>query len=189
MRTEKGCAGYIQNQQRIRTIRTVILFAVVFAVFGTGMFLNNGDRRNIFSIIAAVLCIPAAMSAVSMIMMLIRKPVASSFAESVRKQAGDACVLMELYVTTTDQGLYIHAAVIRDDQMAAYAPDSRSASVFAACSSYIRKALNQVCGPVDVFITGNLEEFQSKVSELASEKTEYPELQDEIAQTLLSLSL
>ena len=189
MKAEKGNAGYVKYQQRVRTIRTVILFAVVFAVFAVGLLLHDGDRRNIGSIAAAILCIPAAMSAVSMIMMLLRKPVSSSFAEDMRKRAGDARLLMELYVTTSEHGLYLHAAVIRDNQVAAFAPDARSAAAFQVVAAHLRSALNQACGPVEVWITGNLAEFCEKTDILAEEQTQYPELQEEIAQTLLSLSL
>ena len=189
MKTEKGSAGYVKYQQRVRTIRTVILFAVVFAVFIAGLVIYGGDRRNICSIAAAVLCIPAAMSAVSMIMMWMRKPVSESFAEEVRKLAGDARVLMELYVTTSEHGLYLHAAVIRDGRVIGYAPEARSAAAFHSVSAHIRKALEESCGPVEVTITRNFEEFREQTDELAALQTENPELQDEIAQVLLSLSL
>ena len=189
MKTEKGCAGYVKYQQRIRTIRTIILFAIVFGVFAAGMIINGGDRRSLFSIAAAVLCIPAAMSAVSMIMMWMRKPVAYDFAEEMQKAAGDARLLMELYVTTKEHGLYLHAVVIRDGQVAAYAPDGRAAAAVTDVSAHIRSVLSQSCGPVQVFITGNLAVFQEHISGMKAAETTDPELQEEIAQILLALSL
>ena len=189
MKTEKGCAGYIRSQQKVRTVRTVILFLIVFAVFAAGMLMNHGDRRNIYSIVAAVVCIPAAMSAVSMIMMWMRKPVTASFAEEMRRLAGDARLLMELYVTTSEHGLYLHAAVIRDDCAAAYAPEARSAAALQAVASHLRNSLNQACGPVRLTVTQDRDEFLTAVKELAALRTEDPELQDEIAGVLLSMSL
>lgn len=189
MKIEKGSAGYVQSQKRIRTIRTIALFAVVFAVFAVGMILNKGDRRNIYSIVAAVGCIPAAMSAVSMIMMWMRKPVTASFAEEMQRLAGDTRLLMELYITTSEHGLYLHAAAVKDDCVAAYAPDPRSESVFSDVSRHIRNSLEQACGPVEVMITRNKEEFCGMLEELAAEETTNPDLQEEIAQVLLSLSL
>lgn len=189
MKAEKGRAGYVKYQQRLRTIRTVICFAVLFAVFTAGLLLNNGDRRNVFSIAAAVLCIPAAMSAVSMIMMWMRKPVSSSFVKEVQDIAGEALVLYELYVTTAEYGLYIHAVVIRDGEIAAYAPEGRSPAARPSVATHIRKCLDQECGPVEFSVTGDYQEFQEKAATLAARETEYPELQEEIAQILLSLSL
>lgn len=189
MRIEKGCAGYIRSQQKVRTVRTVILFLIVFAVFAVGMILNHGDRRNIYSIVAAVGCIPAAMSAVSMIMMWMRKPVTASFAEEMRKAAGDACLLMELYITTSEHGVFLPAAVIRDDCAAAYASGVRSEAALSAVITHLQSALSQACGPVDLTITEDHERFMAIVEELAGRRTEDPELQDEIAQVLLSLSL
>ena len=161
----------------------------MFGVFAAGMILNDGERRNLFSIAAAVLCIPAAMSAVSMIMMWMRKPVTSSFAGEMQKASGDARLLMELYVTTKEHGLYLHAAVIRDNRVAAFVPDERSSAVIEEVSLHLRSALNQSCGPVQVFLTKDPADFREQVAEMSVAETTDPELQEEIAQILLSLSL
>ncbi len=189
MKTEKGSPGYIQGQKRIRTIRTAVLFAAVFAIFAAGMLLNDGDRRNIYSIIAAVGCIPAAMSAVSMIMIWMRKPVPASFVDETRRSAGDARLLFELYITTSEYSLYLHAAVIRDDTIAAFAPDPASEAHLTAVASHIRSTLNQACGPVAVTITKDIRKFRELTAELAGRETIDPDLQDEIVQILLALSL
>ena len=189
MKIEKGIPGYVRSQKRIRTIRTAILFVIVFVIFSVGMILNDGDRRNIYSIIAAVGCIPAAMSAVSMIMMLMRKSVPDSFVKEIRSIAGDARLLMELFITTSEHSLYLYAAVIRDDTVAAYVPEPKSEASLSAVTSHIRSSLDQTCGPVSVIVTDDLREFRELTAELADRETADSELQDEIAQILLALSL
>ena len=58
--------------------QSLISVLLVAAVFTVGMILNKGDRRNIYSIVAAIGCIPAAMAAVSMVLMWMQKPVDAS---------------------------------------------------------------------------------------------------------------
>ena len=72
MKISKGDYGYIRSQKIRRLGRTAALFALAFGIFAVGMILNHGDRKNIYSIVAAVGTIPGAMSLVSTIMMWMR---------------------------------------------------------------------------------------------------------------------
>ena len=189
MKTEKGCTGYIKSQQLLRTIRTAAMFAVVFVIFRIGLKLNEGDRRNIYSIIAAVGCIPAAMSAVSMIMVWMRRPVASAFEQEVRARAGDATVLFELYVTSYEVSLYLHAACLRDDHIAAYAPEAKSEGSIALFTRNLKKAIQQAGYEADIRVTADQDTFFGMLGEFAGKETEDPEFQEILTNVLLSQAL
>ena len=195
MRIEKGSPGYVRDQQRVRTIRTILLFCVVAAVFAVGMILNKGDRRNIYSIVAAVGCIPAAMSAVSMVLMWMQKPVDASLAKEVEAKAGHVKLLYELYVTTAEHNLYLKAAAAGVERIAALAEKPRKEGDLQAVLTHLRNALADSCGYVEIEITTDKEVFLELLSDMEQEYTEYcedPDMQDKtehMAQILLALSL
>ena len=86
MKISKGEYGYIRSQKARRLGRTAALFALAFGVFAVGMILNHGDRKNIYSIVAAVGMIPGAMSMVSTIMMWMRHPVSEELHREKRER-------------------------------------------------------------------------------------------------------
>ena len=67
MKIRKGDYGYISRQKLTRFLKTILFFLLPLAFFIVGYVLNNGDRMNIYTVIAIVGCIPACMSAVGMI--------------------------------------------------------------------------------------------------------------------------
>jgi hypothetical protein len=112
VKINKGEFGYVQSQKKIRVIRTAAAFAFDFAIFFVGLYLNHGDRRNIYSILAAVGCIPAAMSLVSAVMICLRKPMREDLYREISGHAGDLTVLYELFLTTQDRNLFLDAVIV-----------------------------------------------------------------------------
>ena len=70
---QKGDFGYIKNQQKRRVIYTLLAFSPPLIMFFTGLAIY-GERKNVFTVFAAVACLPACKFAVGMIMMLMQKP-------------------------------------------------------------------------------------------------------------------
>ena len=116
----KGDFGYIQKQKRTRLLRTLACFLLPAAFFTVGMVLNQGDRYNIYTIIALVGCIPACMSLVSMIMMWMQKPMRRELYEEIQPHAGDLLMAYEMYMTTRDISIFVDAAAICGEYVAAY---------------------------------------------------------------------
>ena len=68
-RVYKGEFGYIKHNRKVAIIRTAICLAFTLALFFTGLILNH-TQKNVFSIFAALGCLPTGWSAVNMIMLL-----------------------------------------------------------------------------------------------------------------------
>ena len=60
---QKGEFGYIKNQQKRRVIYTILAFAPPLIMFLTGLAIY-GERKNVFTVFAAVACLPACKFAV-----------------------------------------------------------------------------------------------------------------------------
>lgn len=65
----KGQMSYISNRKKTTIIRTILLFSASFAVLGIGYF-STGSLQNYFTIIGVLGMLPAARSAVEMIISL-----------------------------------------------------------------------------------------------------------------------
>lgn len=64
----KGSYGYINARKKFALICTLLSFGVAAGIFVLGLALNNWEKGNVFTIVAAVLVIPAAKFLVSLIM-------------------------------------------------------------------------------------------------------------------------
>ncbi|MCR4617102.1 MAG: hypothetical protein K5669_02815 [Lachnospiraceae bacterium] len=65
----KGEKNYINNQRTYEILRTILLFALSAAVYLIG-YLTTHSNKNLLTIVAVLGCLPAAKSAVNMIMFL-----------------------------------------------------------------------------------------------------------------------
>ena len=63
--------GYIQSQKKKRTIYTILALIPPLTVFFVGWIINK-DRNTVFTVFAAVGCLPACKFAVSAIMMYLQ---------------------------------------------------------------------------------------------------------------------
>ncbi len=117
---EKGKYGYIKDQKQRRTLKTICFFIIPITVFIIGYLLNHGNRNNIYTIIAIVGTIPAAMSAVSMIMMFLRKPISAELYKEISSAAGQATMLYELYLTTEKNSMFLDATMLYGTSVVAY---------------------------------------------------------------------
>ena len=102
MNTKKGTYGYLTRERRKYIVITVLLFAAVFVIFFTARILL-GTNQNIFSIIAALLCLPAARMAVNLVMLVKAKGCSPEAYEKIRKAEDPACCRYDLYLTTYQQ--------------------------------------------------------------------------------------
>ncbi len=141
MKIKKGEYGYVRSQKLFRLWRTLGFFAIPAAVFIIGLVLNQGDRMNIYSIIAAVGCIPGCISAVTMITMWLRKPMSEELYQEIQEICGIQTMAYELYVTTQEVSLFLDAVLFSGDTVTAYCDRTVKKADVSAISAHLRKAL------------------------------------------------
>ncbi len=141
MRDRKGEFGYIRSERIRRLVRTVLLFGMAFGVFAIGLALNGGDRRNVWSVAAAVGCIPGAMSMTGLIMIWLRRPMSADLYQRISGAAGDLLMLYELYLTTQDRSMFLDAAAVCGEYVMAFTSEKATAGELAFMEQHIRRSL------------------------------------------------
>ena len=68
MKIRKGDYGYIRREKKKRLLVTLGLFVLPAIVFIVGLVLADGNKSNIFTVVAVVGCLPGCRAAVGFIM-------------------------------------------------------------------------------------------------------------------------
>ena len=168
MKISKGEYGYIRSQKARRLGRTAALFALAFGVFAVGMILNHGDRKSIYSIVAAVGMIPGAMSMVSTIMMWMRHPVSEELHREIAGHGGNLRILYELYLTTRDINLFLDATVVCGPYVTAYSSEKTTPQNIHFMEEHIRKSLmtERFKESVKIFSASEKDKFLERVDQI-----------------------
>ena len=59
MKVRKGTYGYVRYEKKRRLLVTIGMFVMPLAILIAGLIICNGDKNNIFTVIAVVGCLPA----------------------------------------------------------------------------------------------------------------------------------
>ena len=168
MKGQKGEYGYIKRQKRVRLIRTVLFFVAAFTVFFVGVYLNHGDKRSIYTVIAMVGVIHAAMAAVSAIMIWLRPSMDAELYRNISSVSGNLQMLYELFLTTREKNLYLDAAVITGDQVLAYTHEDVSTADLRFFEDHITRSLRTsgLKRSIKIFDSSNQKQFLSRIEML-----------------------
>lgn len=124
-KVKKGSYGYIKYQ-KIRTfLITFVLFLIPLVIYVTG-YVQTKTRLNLFTVVAILGCLPACKSLVSLILIMMQKPMAADFYEAARKASGGLVSGYELVFTAYEHTTPVNALVICGDQVVCYTPDEKT---------------------------------------------------------------
>ena len=122
MKKYKGDFGYIAYRKKITTIRTVICLAVSVGIFLTGLAIT-GTQKNVFSIIAALGCLPAGWSAVNMIMFLKAKGCSEDDHREIEAHRGGLLINYDHVITSYDKNFNVSASTVLDKNICCFCAD------------------------------------------------------------------
>lgn len=120
----KGAFGYIRAARRRATVRTAVVLLVCVGLFLFGR-VTTGTNRNVFSIVAAVLCLPVGLSAVNMIMFYRAKPCSDAAYRTIESSRGGVTVLYDLTLTGDRGDFAIAAACALMGRVLCYTEDEK----------------------------------------------------------------
>ena len=118
----KGSYGYIISGRKTGLIRTCILTGFCVGIFLLGLALT-GTNRNIFSIIAALGCIPVGLSTVNMILFFRAKPCSEKAYQEIESHRGGLSIQYDLEMTADPTNFSIAAITVFGQTIAAYTED------------------------------------------------------------------
>ena len=111
MRAAKGEAGYITAERIRRGLITILLFLIPLTAFLIA-YRVTGTRQNVVTIIAMVGCIPACMSAVSLIMVYTVRSIPEETYRRISEKCGSLTMAYDLYMTNYDKNTLFDAIAI-----------------------------------------------------------------------------
>jgi len=119
---KKGQVGYINYQRKLALVRTIIIAAIVLGLYIAGRILT-GTNKNLFSVLAILLCLPLGWSAINTYMFMRAKKLSTDAAEKIKKHAGQLFVQYELYMTSEKESYNVSAITVLEKNIIAYSED------------------------------------------------------------------
>ncbi len=197
-RPQKGEWGYTNAHKHSQLLKTFLFFLIPIAIFVLG-YVTTGTRRNYFTILAIVGCLPACKEMVNVLMFWKRRSMPKELYEEIELHAGKLTRAYELVLTTYEKNYPVHSLVIRGNEIAGYT--TMKSTDLKPLQEHVVKMLkeNGISG-AHVHIFPDLKVYLDRVDVLAEREPEeipftpderYPNLNREqlIRQVVLSLSL
>lgn len=165
MKIKKGTLGYIQSQKKRRILITIFLFGISFAIFLTG-YLTTHTRNNLLTIIAVLGCLPAARSAVGMIILLPYRSFDTGKAGEIQKIVKDCTTAYDLVLTSREHIMHVDVLLISRHLICGYMSGRKISS--AEVERYLSQILKQNhYDKVTVKIFSDYESFLERAGQIA----------------------
>lgn len=198
---QKGKVGYLKAQRKKQMVITAILYAAPLLLFFTGLW-QTGTRKNLFTMIAIVGCLPACKWTVNLVMLFLQKPIEKAVYEKIAQHEGELVTAYELTVTAYEKNTPIAAIAICGNEVIGYTQDQKADTAFA--EKHITNILqkNNFYG-VHVKVIRDLKKYLDRMDSLNKRAEElrkgikfvpderYPDLSREelMCHTILAISL
>ncbi|SHN63625.1 hypothetical protein SAMN02745247_02687 [Butyrivibrio hungatei DSM 14810] len=134
----KGEFGYIENNRKKAIIRTAIFLSIVLLLFFTGLILKH-TQKNVFSILAALFCLPTGWSGVNMIMFLKAKGCSKEDYDEIEAHKGDLLIHYDHIITSYEKNYYVMASTVLDKNICCYTSDKDMDT--SDCEKHIKKMM------------------------------------------------
>ena len=205
MKVRKGTYGYVRYEKKRRLLVTIGMFVMPLAILIAGLIICNGDKNNIFTVIAVVGCLPGCKSMVGLIMMMMQKSAKKETVEEIQGHAGNLLMLYEMFFTKEQDSLMVDAVAVCGYEVVGYTTHAKSRTQIEDCEKHIGKLLraNGYKNHVKIFdqmkpylerldsLNRNYQELESDANEKFVPDERYPDLsRDELVKhNLLAIVL
>lgn len=140
MKIKKGFPGYIRDQKKRRILITILLFGISFTIFLTG-YLTTHTRNNLLTIVAVLGCLPAARSAVGMIILLPYHSFDEKKVNEIQEMVKDCTVAYDMVLTSREHVMNVDVLLISRHLICGYMSSRKTPS--AEVENYLAQILKQ----------------------------------------------
>lgn len=140
MYVRKGCYGYINNRKILTCLFTLACFGVSLALFLIGWHVI-GTKKNLWTVIAVLGCLPGAKSAVNSIMFLKARGCSSKTHERIVPHVGALCVYYDLQFTSYEHTYPVDSLAIEGKSICGYMSSPKCSPDL--CEKHLRTQLEQ----------------------------------------------
>lgn len=187
MNIKKGMPGYIRSQKKKRILITIFLFGISIAIFLTG-YLTTHTRNNLLTIVAVLGCLPAARSAVGMILLLPYRSFNQEKVREIESAAPQSCVIYDLVLTSSEKVMPVDVILVSRHLVCGYA--SRSKPALSEIESYLHQIFkNSHYDKVTVKIFSDYNLFLKRAAEIGEMQKKENDHQQRTAQEMSKLIL
>ena len=138
MKIQKGEPGYIKAQKVKFLIWAIAEFGIVAALVVLG-YIQTGSRLNLFTVVAAVGCLPAAKMLVEFIALRPKKSIEPDIYREIEEKAPLLTKAYDLVITGNDKVMPVDAFVISDHTVCGFSSSRKTDD--AKVSAYLKELL------------------------------------------------
>ena len=160
---QKGDFGYIKSQRKKRVAITILMFAIPIVIFLTGLYITH-TRKNMFTLVAILGCLPASKFAVNMIMIWLQKPISQQQHDEIAAHVRDMTVIYEATVSAYEKNTPFVSIVISGLNIIGFTQSPKADPAFA--EKHIKKILQGNGFKSNVKVFTDQKQFLRRVDEL-----------------------
>lgn len=165
----KGNFGYIQYEKKKRLLITLILFAIPAIIFTTGILMTH-TRKNMFTFVAIMGCLPASKCAVNLIMIWLQKPMKKELYDRIREHVKDMSVIYEATVSAYEKNTPFSCIVVTGLNVVGLARDTSADVPFI--EQHMKKIIQGNGYKINVKVFTDEKQFLRRVDELYANREE-----------------
>jgi hypothetical protein len=166
-KVEKGNYGYFRAEKKRLMLITAILFGVpLFIFFSAWIYFKS--RLTIWTVIATVGVLPGCKMLVTLILLLMRKPMDKEIYKTIRSHQGSLVMAYEMYMTFYEKSAFIDAFAICGNTVVGYSSDPKIDSDFMAAEA--QKLIRKNGYKVDVKILKDIRPFLERLDSMNKNK-------------------
>lgn len=137
---ERGEYGYLKQRKQGALSGTILMVLIGVGIFITGLLLNKMEGRNLFTVIAITMVLPAAKYFVSYLVLFPYKPVAVETKERLASYAGEQdTILYDVVFTSSEKVMHLDCIYVTGHQIIGYT--SRTKDKPEKIQEYLKKEL------------------------------------------------
>jgi len=161
-RLERGEYGYLKQRKQKALVGTFLMVLIGVAIFVTGLLLNKMEVRNLFTVIAVCMVIPAAKYFVSYVVLFPYKPIENEIKERLQSYAkeGDT-VLYDVVFTSSEKVMHLDCIYVTGHQIIGYT--SRKKDNTQIIADYFKRELKLRCISYAVYIATDEKQIKDRM--------------------------
>lgn len=185
--TPKGSYGYLENRKIYTVLRTLVFFAISVGFYGIGYVKTGGDK-NLLTIVAVLMCLPACKSLVNFILFLRAKGCSEELWNVLSSYDEKLTVFYDLYFTSYRKNFSLSHMALKGSILCGITEDPSCDCKEA--QKHLEQMLTQEgIKNVTVNIFSQMEEYIDRLSRLTEmDVKEHPQ-REEIIGLLYSVSI
>lgn len=166
IKVEKGSFQYINKKRIFETIKTILMFACAIGLYLIG-FITLKTNKSLWTIFAVLSVLPAAKSAVSMIMFFRYSSINKDEYDLIENNRGVVPTNYEYVFTTSEKSYFVKAASCLDNTIIVLLENKKNKDMSKELKEHIVAAIDREgFKGYSLKVYSNINDFSSRLREM-----------------------